>query len=339
MDHLKLFNNHSDYEAFVSGGTMVKPNVSHCIQENEVHYNPTLNWTVRTKYYIEDISTQTIIGGYPMYCGFLMDGLENVEKLIVDGVEIEKPQPTESIGYGYQFNSVGLHSVDYIMKNTQTQIDYYEDETTGEWIEVEVEVPLTNGFVIGSYMFDGCEDIVELNIPNGAIEFYATRHGSKLSAITVDSSNSVFDSRNNCNAVIETATNKLVCGCNRTVIPNDVTIIGSNAFSNCVAFVDFVVPSSIVEIKSGAFEQCYNIESVTIPASVTTIGDQVFSRCTNLSIIRCLSTTAPAITSRTFYDIANNGTLYVPTGSTGYSTWMGNGSYYLGRAGWTMVEE
>ena len=40
MDHLKLFNNHSDYEAFVSGGTMVKPNVSHCIQENEVHYNP-----------------------------------------------------------------------------------------------------------------------------------------------------------------------------------------------------------------------------------------------------------------------------------------------------------
>ncbi len=39
MDYLKLFQTHSEYEGFVSGDTMVKPNVSHCIQENEVHYN------------------------------------------------------------------------------------------------------------------------------------------------------------------------------------------------------------------------------------------------------------------------------------------------------------
>ena len=39
MDYLKLFQTHEEYEAFVSGGTMVKPNVSHCVQENEVHYN------------------------------------------------------------------------------------------------------------------------------------------------------------------------------------------------------------------------------------------------------------------------------------------------------------
>ena len=40
MDYLKLFQTHSDYEDFVSGGTMLKPNVSHCVQENDVHYNP-----------------------------------------------------------------------------------------------------------------------------------------------------------------------------------------------------------------------------------------------------------------------------------------------------------
>jgi hypothetical protein len=40
MEFLKLFQNHEEYETFVSGGTMVKPNVSHCINENEVHYNP-----------------------------------------------------------------------------------------------------------------------------------------------------------------------------------------------------------------------------------------------------------------------------------------------------------
>ena len=43
MDHLKLFQTHSEYENFVSGGTMVKPNVSHCINENEVHYNPLVD--------------------------------------------------------------------------------------------------------------------------------------------------------------------------------------------------------------------------------------------------------------------------------------------------------
>ena len=40
MEYLRLFETHQEYETFVSGGTMVKPNVSHCVVENEVHYNP-----------------------------------------------------------------------------------------------------------------------------------------------------------------------------------------------------------------------------------------------------------------------------------------------------------
>ena len=46
MDYLKLFENHSEYETFVSGGTMVRPNVSHCVSENEVHYNPLMIYNV-----------------------------------------------------------------------------------------------------------------------------------------------------------------------------------------------------------------------------------------------------------------------------------------------------
>ena len=46
MDYLKLFQNHTEYEAFVSGDTMVKPNVSHCVQENEVHYNPKVTYKI-----------------------------------------------------------------------------------------------------------------------------------------------------------------------------------------------------------------------------------------------------------------------------------------------------
>lgn len=53
MNNLKLFQTHSEYDAFVSGGTMVKPNVSHCITENEVHYNPWVRPNLCYRYYSE----------------------------------------------------------------------------------------------------------------------------------------------------------------------------------------------------------------------------------------------------------------------------------------------
>ena len=39
-DYLKLFEKHSEYEAYSGGGKMLKPNVSYCEDNNEVHYNP-----------------------------------------------------------------------------------------------------------------------------------------------------------------------------------------------------------------------------------------------------------------------------------------------------------
>ena len=38
--YLKLFNNHEDYLNFKKTTDFILPNVSHCVQENEVHYNP-----------------------------------------------------------------------------------------------------------------------------------------------------------------------------------------------------------------------------------------------------------------------------------------------------------
>ena len=41
--YLKLFETHTQYETFIGGGgntPFVKPNVSYCTEENEVHYNP-----------------------------------------------------------------------------------------------------------------------------------------------------------------------------------------------------------------------------------------------------------------------------------------------------------
>lgn len=64
MEFLKLFQTHEEYETLVSSGTMVKPNVSHCIQENEVHYNKYIE-PIIAKYYIDEEAIEET-GSYPM---------------------------------------------------------------------------------------------------------------------------------------------------------------------------------------------------------------------------------------------------------------------------------
>ena len=54
----------------------------------------------------------------------------------------------------------------------------------------------------------------------------------------MEDGNPVYDSRNNCNAIIETATNTLHSGCKTTIIPNSVTSIGAWAFMYCSGLKD-----------------------------------------------------------------------------------------------------
>ena len=69
------------------------------------------------------------------------------------------------------------------------------------------------------------------------------------------------------------------------------------------------------------------------------IGYDIFQGCSSLASITCNKTTAPTIQNNTFYGIKTGGTLYVPVGSTGYDTWMQNANYYLGKYGWTKIEQ
>ena len=108
---------------------------------------------------------------------------------------------------------------------------------------------------IGKYAFYGCSGLTSVTIPNSvtSIESSAFRDCSGLTSIEVESGNRTYDSRNNCNAIIETATNTLIQGCKTTTIPNSVTSIGKYAFRG----------------RSG-------LTSVTMPNSVTSIGDYAF---------------------------------------------------------------
>ena len=98
---------------------------------------------------------------------------------------------------------------------------------------------------------------------------------SRLESIVVESNNSVFDSRNNCNAIIETSTNKLLNGCKNTIIPNTITSISNYAFTG-QSLTSMIIPSSVTSIGNEAFGECEILTSITIPNSITTIGGYAF---------------------------------------------------------------
>jgi hypothetical protein len=87
---------------------------------------------------------------------------------------------------------------------------------------------------------------------------------SGLESIIVDSENKVYDSRNNCNAIIETSTNTLILGCKNTIIPQSVTSIGDYAFFGCSGLTSITIPSSVISIGIQAFWFCNNLTSVII---------------------------------------------------------------------------
>ncbi|MBR6438168.1 MAG: leucine-rich repeat domain-containing protein [Bacteroidales bacterium] len=135
---------------------------------------------------------------------------------------------------------------------------------------------------IGEYAFDDCAGLHGvLNIPSNVttIGLDAFRYCT-FSGINVDAANPVFDSRDNCNAIIRTSANELVTGCVNTVIPTSVTSIGENAFCGLDGLTSINIPNSITSIGAGAFSFCFHLTGdLTIPNSVETIGAGAFFQC------------------------------------------------------------
>ena len=134
---------------------------------------------------------------------------------------------------------------------------------------------------IGNYAFSNCSGLTSVNIPSSVtnIGWSAFAGCCGLTSITVDGGNSNYDSRNNCKAIIETATNKLIAGCKNTIIPNTVTSIGNSAFSGCSDLTSVTIPSSVTSIGQFALSGCSGLTSVTVPSSVTSIGGGAFQGC------------------------------------------------------------
>ena len=116
---------------------------------------------------------------------------------------------------------------------------------------------------VGYFAFGDCISLRNVTIGKGVTSIGNTAFtGCKLlTNLIVSNENEVYDSRNNCNAIIETVNNKLIIGCNNTVIPSSVTIICDWAFLECT-FMSISIPKSIVAINCGAFSDCFNLTEV-----------------------------------------------------------------------------
>ena len=104
----------------------------------------------------------------------------------------------------------------------------------------------------------------------------------KLASIVVDDRNENYDSRENCNAIIDTKTNALIVGCNNTIIPNSVVKIAASAF-HYSGLTSIVIPNSVLLIGDRSFYGCNELLSITIPPPVLSIGKCAFSYCEKMA--------------------------------------------------------
>lgn len=202
-------------------------------------------------------------------------------------------------------------------------------------------ITIPNGVAnINDYAFESCSALTSLTIPESLahIGFGAFRSCSSLTSITVKDGNGIFDSRDDCNAIIETATNSLVLGCKNTIIPNSVTSIAGDGFFGCSDLTSISIPNSVTTIgsqtfqysgltsinipegvttiKNDAFQSCGRLSSVTIPSTIEKINGYAFAWCYRLTNFYCCAKEVPQIYSSTFWQSPiESATLYVPIGS------------------------
>lgn len=273
--------------------------------------------------------------------------------------EVAIPATIPYNGSTYTVTAVGFHTFDgctavtsVTLPNTVLYIGYQAFEACTGLTTITVPNSVTE---ISDYAFTGCSALTSIHIGNSLslIGEYAFSGCTGLTSLTVANDNPYFDSRNDCNAIIETASNTLAVGCQNTIIPASVTAIGDLAFHGCTTLTAIDIPDSVTSIGWRAFQGCTSLTDITIPGSVTQINEHAFSGCSALTSIN-LPNAITCIGDYAFYGcsslddvysyiadlsqlsmghqvffFSNMGTLHVPVGTTAAYQADGNWSEYF----------
>lgn len=190
-----------------------------------------------------------------------------------------------------------------------------EEPRIKPWRELKdsiTKIVISDGITsIADYAFYGCNNLHEIVIPDsvkrigeGAFRFsslydlkipknvseigemaFTGGEDHIITSITVHPDNKYYDSRNNCNALIETASNKLICGFEKTVIPDTVTSIDHEAFRGCADLKSIVIPDSVTSMGVFVFAECPALEKISLSKNLTEVRNGVFRNCTSLKEI------------------------------------------------------
>lgn len=127
--------------------------------------------------------------------------------------------------------------------------------------------------------FNGCSSLTSVNIGNAvtSIGSSAFLNCTALASIKVSEGNKKYDSREGCNAIIDTENNVILLGCAATVIPSSVTTICG--FQKCTTLKSIVIPNNVTKIAREAFMGCTGLTNIVIPESVTSIAWDSFRSC------------------------------------------------------------
>ena len=333
----------------VSGCTLYVPAFSVSVYQSAEYWNEFTN--------IQPLPSNDIASGT---CGTnLTWTLYTDGELIIEGTgAMNNYSSTDEVPwYGYE-TSIKIVTI----KEGVTSIGNYAFEDCSSLTTITVPEGVTS---IGENAFFGCSNLTSIDIPKGvesigeyafcacnliritistsvtSIGEAAFANNPNLAEIMVEQGNAHYDSRNNCNAIIETANGLLVAGCAATLIPEGVTAIGYGAFAGTKGLSSIFIPKNVNTIRANAFEYCDNLTEVncaensqltsiggyaffgcisltaiSIPESVSSIGLGAFLGCSSLTAITSKATTPPTIGgSNTFNGVDKSIPVYVPAES------------------------
>ncbi len=281
-------------------------NINIQVPEQSVReYNETYPWAHYCVTHIHTyfINGETTIdyGDYSLF--FSATSIEPAECMF-DGVSIHNTSVSITIpstvtidGIEYKVTSIGYHAIyedshvtEIVIPNTVT---YIAKNAINAWKLSHLEIPNSVTY-IGNEAFYNCSSLISIEIPSSVTYIGRNPFSASLTSIVVEKGNPIYDSRENCNAIIETSSNTLITGCQNTLIPKTVTTIGN-----------------------GAFYHCSNLTRIDIPSSVTTIGSSAFFYCSKLKSIRCYSESVPQTANTAFDYVPSDMQIQVPEQSKG----------------------
>ena len=154
-----------------------------------------------------------------------------------------------------------------------------------------VDITLPEGLTDISQSLGYLQQAVSIHLPSSLRSIGTSANtaslytsGKNLETIEVADGNTIYDSRDNCNAVIKTASNMLIRGCSTTVIPNSVTSLEIAAFGSIYTDFAITIPNGITSIPNYAFRDSY-LTQITIPSSVEIINVSAFTGCSKLKSV------------------------------------------------------